>query len=670
MEVKQTECGTASSSNSDVNGSFVHVHTDSFDDAQHILASEPGSFQDKDRIKASRMAGCIEIESSHLEIGKALGDGHFGHVYHAEWIGPDTNWLTPDTTSLAIKVPKHELRRGVVHTGEAAMLAQLSHKNVVKFHGICWMGKKPCLVTEYCERGSLKQCLKTGTKETQMACSLPWARDIVNGMAYLHHYASNEPIVHRDLKSLNVLVSTNNILKICDFGSSAVFRASRAMKTQMGTPAWMSPEMIRGDADKLCEKCDVWSFGVILWELLTREHPFDGYEEAQILWLVGNHRLCLPIGEVPQRFANVMRSCWEPEPSNRPSFLELEEKLRSESLNQEASSFLLQKEHWKPIMEEQLRVELEDAQRSADDAIGLANDLQSKLNVAQADVKRLRAFYERLLCIIVILLPMTLIFLSGDGLDNISGSAAAVTFKANAGDDSHLSVTELTNALSTLVSEGHISQDVVTDVQRIVQAYNWNAADGSDGLDETEFSSAIAQETSYLGTARRLVSRTCQSIFGTRLGSLGSLLREIKHMIGPTPLSFLGIGLLVVGIGGLYRLENARSLGLFLLQYAFYGSALFQGALFLSTATMENVSGFSAARNAAIILASLAPIVTLFRPTPRIDSSLSRGSLSFSVNPRRVSSGGSTNMLPGTPTRQSTIRNRGLKSPIKKYSSF
>jgi len=106
-------------------------------------------------------------------------------------------------------------------------------------------------------------------------------------MDYLHNGAPKQ-IVHRDLKSNNILVCNNHDLKITDFGVSRELDHATQI-TVAGTYAWMAPEIIRNEACN--EKVDVWSYGVVVWELLTREIPFAGMEPFAIAFKVGNNTL-------------------------------------------------------------------------------------------------------------------------------------------------------------------------------------------------------------------------------------------------------------------------------------------------------------------------------------------------------------------------------------------
>lgn len=140
-------------------------------------------------------------------------------------------------------------------------------------------------------------------------------------MNYLH--ASHPTIVHRDLKSPNLLVDKSWVVKVCDFGLSRLkHHTFLSSKSTSGTPEWMAPEVLRNEPSN--EKCDVYSFGVILWELATLRKPWGGMNSMQVVGAVGfqNRRLDIP-KEVDPVVAQIITDCWESEPNKRPSFAQL-----------------------------------------------------------------------------------------------------------------------------------------------------------------------------------------------------------------------------------------------------------------------------------------------------------------------------------------------------------
>ncbi|XP_044072705.1 mitogen-activated protein kinase kinase kinase 20 isoform X2 [Siniperca chuatsi] len=177
---------------------------------------------------------------------------------------------------------------------------------------------------------------------------MTWAAEIARGMHYLHSEAPFK-VIHRDLKSRNVVLAAYKVLKICDFGASKFLTHTTHMSL-VGTFPWMAPEVIQ--SLPVSETCDTFSYGVVLWEMLTREIPFKGLEGLQVAWLVveKNERLTIPSG-CPASFAELMRNCWATEAKERPMFKQILATLESMSndsqLPQQCNSFLHNKAEWR-----------------------------------------------------------------------------------------------------------------------------------------------------------------------------------------------------------------------------------------------------------------------------------------------------------------------------------
>ena len=158
-----------------------------------------------------------------------------------------------------------------------------------------------CLVTEYCPQGSLDSVLAKLAQKfkedpavvtADVAFSdhsknvLQYARDIAEGLSYLHQDCQ-PPVVHRDIKSGNMLISRENHIKICDFGSAALHRGGD-MVTQAGTPQFAAPELIvPANRYKINEKCDIWSFACVLWHMITLASPHEdaSHQFTALLWV-------------------------------------------------------------------------------------------------------------------------------------------------------------------------------------------------------------------------------------------------------------------------------------------------------------------------------------------------------------------------------------------------
>ncbi|KAL0457502.1 UNVERIFIED_CONTAM: putative serine/threonine-protein kinase SIS8 [Sesamum latifolium] len=308
---------TNRTANNDASGSWsssVNVNSTS-------SASSCGSTNSSAVNKVDMDTDCLDYEIlwEDLTIGEQIGQGSCGTVYHALWYGSD----------VAVKVfSKQEYSDDVIFSfrQEVALMKRLRHPNILLFMGAVTSPQRLCIVTEFLPRGSLFRLLQRNTPKLEWRRRIHMALDIARGMNYLHH--CNPPIVHRDLKSSNLLVDKNWTVKVGDFGLSRLKHETYlTTKTGKGTPQWMAPEVLRNEPSD--EKSDVYSFGVILWELVTQKIPWESLNSMQVIGAVGfmNQRLEIPKDVDPQ-WASIIESCWHSEPRCRPSFQELVEKLK------------------------------------------------------------------------------------------------------------------------------------------------------------------------------------------------------------------------------------------------------------------------------------------------------------------------------------------------------
>ena len=143
--------------------------------------------------------------------------------------------------------------------------------------------------------------------------------DCARGMNYLHQ--QSPPIIHRDLKSHNLLVDKFWNVKVCDFGLSRMIAQNQTM-TACGTPSWTAPEVLRNE--RYTTKADVYSFGVVVWEMFARADPFPGMPPFQIVFAVGTQNLRPRIDPTwPDAWVFLIKSCWCEQPDSRPTFAEL-----------------------------------------------------------------------------------------------------------------------------------------------------------------------------------------------------------------------------------------------------------------------------------------------------------------------------------------------------------
>ncbi|KAF7804337.1 serine/threonine-protein kinase CTR1 [Senna tora] len=275
--------------------------------------------------KASRELGLdmedLDIPWSDLVLKERIGSGSFGTVHRAEWNGSD----------VAVKILMEQdfhAERFKEFLREVAIMKRLRHPNIVLFMGAVTQPPNLSIVTEYLSRGSLYRLLhKPGAREMlDERRRLSMAYDVAKGMNYLHK--RNPPIVHRDLKSPNLLVDKKYTVKVCDFGLSRLkANTFLSSKSAAGTPEWMAPEVLRDEPSN--EKSDVYSFGVILWELATLQQPWNNLNPAQVVAAVGfkGKRLEIPRDLNPQ-VAAIIEACWANEPWKRPSFSSIMDSLR------------------------------------------------------------------------------------------------------------------------------------------------------------------------------------------------------------------------------------------------------------------------------------------------------------------------------------------------------
>ncbi|KAK1889036.1 Mitogen-activated protein kinase kinase kinase 7 [Dissostichus eleginoides] len=260
-----------------------------------------------------------EINYEDIEVEEVVGRGAFGVVCKAKWKGKD----------VAIKTIESESERKAFIV-ELRQLSRVNHPNIVKLYGSC--NSPVCLVMEYAEGGSLYNVLHGAEPLPYYTAShaMSWCFQCSQGVAYLHGMKP-KALIHRDLKPPNLLlVAGGTVLKICDFGTACDIQTH--MTNNKGSAAWMAPEdlsvavgssLLAGS--NYSEKCDVFSWGIILWEVITRRKPFDeiGGPAFRIMWAVHNGTRPPLIKNLPKPLESLMTRCWSKDPSQRPSMEEI-----------------------------------------------------------------------------------------------------------------------------------------------------------------------------------------------------------------------------------------------------------------------------------------------------------------------------------------------------------
>eukprot|EP01018_Ginkgo_biloba_P014533 Gb_10079 [translate_table: standard] len=250
------------------------------------------------------------IEFSELKIGVRVGIGSFGEVFRGMW----------RETEVAIKVLLEQdltVENMEDFCNEISLLSRMRHPNVILFLGACTKPPRLSMVTEYMERGSLYYLIHTSGQGKGLSWRrrLKMLRDICRGMMCIQRMN----IVHRDLKSANCLVDKHWRVKICDFGLSRVMTELPIRDTTAaGTPEWMAPELLRNEP--FTDKCDIFSLGVIMWELCTLKRPWEGVKPMQVVYAVANEGARLDVPEGP--IGKLISDCWA-DANNRPSYEEI-----------------------------------------------------------------------------------------------------------------------------------------------------------------------------------------------------------------------------------------------------------------------------------------------------------------------------------------------------------
>ena len=255
---------------------------------------------------------------SEIEILERIGGGAFGQVHRGRF----------RATEVAVKlVPRTSEQELKQFRAEAAMLARLRHPNVCLFMGACFDEQAPhwALVTEYISQGSLWDALRDprGDRAWPLGRRYRVGAGIARGLAYLH--AHRPPVLHRDVKSPNVLVDVGDVAKLCDVGlarNAGLGDASRAAMTAgCGTPQWMPPEVLQ--AEPYNEAADVYALGIVLWEVATRRCPYDDAPDlagVALAMRVVRDGLRPSIPEEADRgLVGLAKACWASDAAARPS---------------------------------------------------------------------------------------------------------------------------------------------------------------------------------------------------------------------------------------------------------------------------------------------------------------------------------------------------------------
>ncbi|KAF9975283.1 hypothetical protein BGZ73_001133 [Actinomortierella ambigua] len=264
-----------------------------------------------------------EISYDQLQIGRKLGSGGFKDCYEGKYMGETVaigELRVQNFTEMDITEMKHEI----------SVLRQLRHENIIRFIGVCTNIKHLCIVTELCENGDLYDFMRK-SKKPSFGQLIMYMHDIALACAYLH--TRRPSIIHRDLKSMNILISADFRAKINDFGLARIRpRANASLHTQCGTPNWQAPEFWTSNPS-YTEKVDVYACGLIYWEILSWAelgYPYHYLTEHQLYEAVRDKEERPPLDKLrkyPQSLLALIQDMWRKEPKKRPSMSHVVDRL-------------------------------------------------------------------------------------------------------------------------------------------------------------------------------------------------------------------------------------------------------------------------------------------------------------------------------------------------------
>ena len=249
-----------------------------------------------------------EIERSSIKFVKCLIAGEFGET----WEGYLHTAVTIKT-NIATNIPQETF------LNEANILKKFSHDNIIRLHGVYTKGYPFYIVTEPMENGNLEEYLRAKTGPNLAPKELAYiAAQVVNGMIYL----GEQNYIHCDLRAENILVGEHNTVKIANFHLARHLNGNKYYTMEQGTHLairWTAPEGIT--SNRLSIKSDVWSFGILLWELVTKGSlPYPGMTNEQVCEAVLQGCRMPEPEDCPEPFYQIMLDCWRLNDDKRPTF--------------------------------------------------------------------------------------------------------------------------------------------------------------------------------------------------------------------------------------------------------------------------------------------------------------------------------------------------------------
>uniref|UniRef100_A0A672MB47 Tyrosine-protein kinase n=1 Tax=Sinocyclocheilus grahami TaxID=75366 RepID=A0A672MB47_SINGR len=257
-----------------------------------------------------------EINPSELTFMKELGSGQFGVVRLGKWRAQH---------KVAIKTINEGAMSDDDFIEEAKIMTRLCHPKLVQLYGVCVTQRPICIVTEFMENGCLLHFLRQHSRTLGRVQLLFMCQDICEGMEYLEQSS----FIHRDLAARNCLVNERNAVKVCDFGMTR-YVLDNQYTSSMGSRfpvKWSPPEVLH--FSKFSNKSDVWSFGVLMWEVFSEgKTPFENCSNLEVVEKVTQGGRLYRPHRASAHIYNIMYRCWHERPHGRPPFSELLQNIR------------------------------------------------------------------------------------------------------------------------------------------------------------------------------------------------------------------------------------------------------------------------------------------------------------------------------------------------------
>uniref|UniRef100_A0A336LZ01 CSON008728 protein n=1 Tax=Culicoides sonorensis TaxID=179676 RepID=A0A336LZ01_CULSO len=262
----------------------------------------------------SSSCDAVEIFPDSIEFKECLGVGTYGTVYKALY------------NEMLVAVKKNKEGSEKQYFREKTGLMQVNHENIIKLLG--FNDSHRYLIIELCE-DNLHNIIHNRKHDIDITWNyaLTWARDCAKAIAYLHGFQP-KPLLHRDLKPGNVLLTNEmKIVKLTDFGT--VREEEDEMTSEIGTASYIAPEVCQGDGyAEYTTKCDVFSWSIMLWEILCRKQPFEKLENVAIYFVkIEYQHRPRELKNCPDSIKILMEQCWETDPDKRPNMNEVVEQM-------------------------------------------------------------------------------------------------------------------------------------------------------------------------------------------------------------------------------------------------------------------------------------------------------------------------------------------------------